>query len=165
MGTGYDLHRLVAGRPLILGGVEIVYSHGLDGHSDADVLLHALMDALLGAAGLRDIGYYFPPGDQKYKDISSFLLLGEVRVHLEEEGYRLVNADTVIIAEAPRLAPYIEAMRIKTAAALRVSPELISIKATTTEGLGVCGRGEAVAAHAVVLLERCGLHRSELLTK
>ena len=152
VGTGYDLHRLAAGRPLILGGVEIDHLSGLEGHSDADVLLHALMDAMLGAAGLRDIGYYFPPGDPEYKNISSLLLLEEVRAHVEQEGYRLVNADTVIIAEAPRLAPYIEEMKKKTAAALRISPKLISIKATTTEGLDSCGRGEAVAAQAVVLL-------------
>lgn len=152
VGTGYDLHRLAAGRPLMLGGVEIDYPSGLEGHSDADVLLHALMDAMLGAAGLRDIGYYFPPGDPKYKNISSLLLLEEVRAHVAQEGYSLVNADTVIIAEAPRLAPYIEEMKKKTAAALRISPKLISIKATTTEGLGTCGRCEAVAAQAVVLL-------------
>lgn len=152
VGTGYDLHRLVTGRPLILGGVEIEHPRGLDGHSDADVLLHALMDAMLGAAGLRDIGFFFPPGDLKYKNISSLLLLGEVRAHLEQEGYRLVNADTVVIAEAPRLTPYIEEMKDKTAAVLRISSKLISIKATTTEGLGPCGRGEAVAAQAVVLL-------------
>jgi 2-C-methyl-D-erythritol 2,4-cyclodiphosphate synthase len=148
---------MIGGRPLILGGVKIEYPNGLDGHSDADVLVHALMDALLGAAGLKDIGHFFPPGDPKYKGISSLLLLEEVRANLERMGYRLVNADTVIIAESPRLAPYIEEMKDKIAAALRVPPALISIKATTTEGLGVCGRGEAMAAQAVVLLEHCGL--------
>lgn len=156
VGTGYDLHRLVYGRQLILGGVEIPYPKGLDGHSDADVLVHALMDALLGAAGLKDIGTYFPSGDPAFKDISSLRLLTEVRARLDQEGCRLVNADTVVIAEAPNLASYIDGMRANIAAALCVRPECISVKATTTEGLGTCGRGEAIAAQAAVLIESTG---------
>ncbi|MBS3943693.1 MAG: 2-C-methyl-D-erythritol 2,4-cyclodiphosphate synthase [Dethiobacter sp.] len=154
VGTGYDLHRLVSGRPLIVGGVEIPYHQGLDGYSDADVLTHALMDALLGAAGLKDIGHYFPPGVPDYKNISSLFLLDQVRVYLDQAGYRLVNVDSVIIAQAPKFAPYIEEMKTNIAAVLCTLPESVSIKATTTEGLGVCGRGEAIAAQAAVLLTR-----------
>jgi len=139
VGTGFDLHRLVTGRALVLGGVTIEHHLGLEGHSDADVLLHALADALLGAVALGDIGR---------------LLLERVREMLEEKGFKVTNADTVIIAEEPQLAPYIDQMREKIAAVLAVSPCRISIKATTTEGLGVCGRKEAIAAQAVVLLEK-----------
>jgi len=154
VGIGYDLHRLVRGRALVLGGVEIEHHLGLEGHSDADVLLHALADALLGAACLGDIGYHFPPGVERYRDISSLVLLEQVREKLERERWQVVNADAVVIAEAPRLAPYIEKMRENIAAALDVPRGVISVKATTTEGLGVCGREEAVAAQAVVSLTK-----------
>lgn len=154
VGVGFDMHRLVEGRPLVLGGVKFDYPLGLAGHSDADVLVHALIDAMLGAAGLRDIGYHFPPGDDRYKGISSMDLLGQVRDMLDRERWILANADLVIIAEDPALAPYIETMRDKLAGALSVSRGQISIKATTTEGLGPCGRKEGIAAQAVVLLEK-----------
>ncbi len=154
VGIGYDLHRLVEGRPLVLGGVEIGHHLGLEGHSDADVLLHALSDALLGAACLGDIGFHFPPGEERYRDISSLVLLRQVREKLERDRWKVVNADTVIIAEAPRLAPHIEAMRENIAEALDVPRGAVSVKATTTEGLGICGREEAVAAQAVALLEK-----------
>lgn len=152
IGYGYDVHRLVAGRRLVLGGVDIPYSLGLEGHSDADVLLHALADAFLGAAALGDIGWHFPPGDSRYKDADSLDLLKEVYRLVTEKGYVLANADTVIIAQQPRLAPYIDSMRDRIARALAVAREQISIKATTTEGLGFSGRGEGIAAQAVVLL-------------
>jgi len=152
IGYGYDVHRLVSGRRLVLGGVDIPYSLGLEGHSDADVLLHALADALLGAAALGDIGGHFPPGDPRYKDADSLGLLKKVYRLVTEKGYVLANADTVIIAQQPRLAPYINSMRDKIARALAVAREQISIKATTTEGLGFSGRGEGIAAQAVVLL-------------
>ena len=154
VGTGYDLHRLAAGRPLILGGVAIEHHLGLEGHSDADVLLHALADALLGAVALGDIGRYFPSGDEQYRGISSLILLARVREMLEEIGWKVINADCVVIAEEPKLAPYIDQMCQKIAAVLVVPRCRISVKATTTEGLGVCGREEAIAAQAVVLLEK-----------
>ncbi len=154
VGIGYDLHRLVKKRALVLGGVKIKYHLGLDGHSDADVLIHALIDALLGAAGLRDIGFHFPPGDERYHNISSLVLLGEVKTMLDREGWRLGNADAVISAEAPVLTPFIDTMRENIAAALDVGKSRISVKATTTEGLGVCGRQEGMAAQAVVLIEK-----------
>jgi 2-C-methyl-D-erythritol 2,4-cyclodiphosphate synthase len=152
VGCGFDVHRLVPGRRLILGGVAIPYHLGLEGHSDADVLLHALADALLGAAALGDIGCHFPPGDPRYKDADSLVLLQEVYRLVRARGYRLANADAVVIAEAPRLAPFIVAMRGRIATALAVAEDQISIKATTTEGLGYTGRGESIAAQAVVLL-------------
>lgn len=151
---GFDQHRLVAGRPLLIGGVEINYSRGLEGHSDADVLLHALMDALLGAAGQRDIGFHFPPDDCRYRGISSLELLVQVRELLDRDCWQLVNADLVIIAEEPKMAPYIEKINQKITSALGVSKTSVSVKATTTEGLGSCGRGEGIAAAAVVLLEK-----------
>ncbi|MDN5345227.1 MAG: 2-C-methyl-D-erythritol 2,4-cyclodiphosphate synthase [Clostridia bacterium] len=157
VGCGFDVHRLVPGRRLVLGGVEIPYHLGLAGHSDADVLLHALADALLGAAALGDIGRHFPPGDPRYKDADSLVLLQEVYGMVREQGYRLANADAIIIAQAPRLAPYIEQMRERIALALAVGRERISVKATTTEGLGFTGRGEGMAAQATILL----LDRSE----
>ncbi|KYH33720.1 2-C-methyl-D-erythritol 2,4-cyclodiphosphate synthase [Neomoorella mulderi] len=160
-GCGFDVHRLVPGRRLVLGGVEIPYSLGLAGHSDADVLLHALADALLGAAALGDIGRHFPPGDPRYKDADSLVLLQEVYRMVRQAGYRLGNADTIIIAEQPKLAPFIDSMRERIARALEVHKGQISIKATTTEGLGFTGRGEGIAAQASVLLldsdERPGL--------
>lgn len=154
VGIGYDLHRLVEKRPLVLGGVTIEHHLGLDGHSDADVLIHALIDALLGAAGLRDIGFHFPPADERYREISSLVLLGEAKIMLEREGWEVGNVDAVIISEAPVLAPYIEGMRENIAAVLAVAKCRVSVKATTTEGLGVCGRQEGMAAQAIVLLEK-----------
>ncbi|MGB4370960.1 MAG: 2-C-methyl-D-erythritol 2,4-cyclodiphosphate synthase [Dethiobacteria bacterium] len=152
VGIGFDLHRLTGGRPLILGGVKIPFQRGLLGHSDADVLLHALMDAMLGAAGLHDIGFYFPPGEKRYKDISSLNLLAKVQEIISAENYIVSNADMVIIAEAPPLAPFIEAMEKNIAVTLKLPENAVSVKATTTEGLGLCGRGEAIAAQAAVLL-------------
>lgn len=152
VGIGYDLHPLAPGRALILGGVGIPYSLGLAGHSDADVLVHALIDALLGAAGLKDIGHHFPPDDERYRGASSIDLLKKIGELLEKECYLLVNADTVVIAQEPRLAPYIDQMAGNIASALKVSRDQISVKATTTEGLGTCGRGEAIAAQAVVTI-------------
>lgn len=154
VGIGYDLHRLATNRALVLGGVRIKHHLGLDGHSDADVLIHALIDALLGAAGMRDIGFHFPTGDERYRNISSLRLLGEVKEMLEREGWKLGNADAVISAEAPVLAPFIDEMRENIAAALEVSKNRVSVKATTTEGLGVCGRQEGMAAQAIVLIEK-----------
>lgn len=151
---GFDQHRLTAGRPLVIGGVEIDFPRGLEGHSDADVLLHALMDALLGAAGQRDIGFHFPPDDSRYRGISSLELLAQVRDLLERDCWQLVNADLVIIAEEPKMAPYIEKINQRIASAMGVSKTRVSVKATTTEGLGSCGRGEGIAATAVVLLEK-----------
>ncbi|WP_258358946.1 2-C-methyl-D-erythritol 2,4-cyclodiphosphate synthase [Moorella sulfitireducens (nom. illeg.)] len=152
VGCGFDVHRLVPGRRLVLGGIEIPYSLGLEGHSDADVLLHALADALLGGAALGDIGRYFPPGDPRYKDADSLALLQEVYRMVKQAGYRLGNADTIIIAERPKLSSYIDAMRERIAGALEVQKDRIGIKATTTEGLGFTGRGEGIAAQATVLL-------------
>ena len=157
IGQGYDVHRLVEGRKLILGGVEIPFEKGLLGHSDADVLLHALMDALLGAAGLGDIGKLFPDTDPRYKGISSLELLRQVAAALEAAGYGLVNADVTLLAQAPKIAPYREAMRANIAGALGVDElERISVKATTEEGLGFTGDGSGMAAHAVALLEKTG---------
>ena len=155
IGQGYDVHRLVEGRKLILGGVEIPFEKGLLGHSDADVLLHALMDALLGAAGLGDIGKLFPDTDPRYKGISSLELLRQVAAALEAAGYGLVNADVTLLAQAPKIAPYREAMRANIAGALGVDElERISVKATTEEGLGFTGDGSGMAAQAIVLLEK-----------
>ncbi len=154
VGTGYDLHRLKKGRTLVIGGVKIPYEYGLEGHSDADVLLHAVMDAMLGAAGLRDIGYHFPPGDEQYRGISSLVLLGKVHALLEQEGYRVVNLDSIVIAEAPKLAPFIEGMACNIAAGLKINRRNVAVKATTTEGLGACGCREAIAAQAVILLRK-----------
>jgi 2-C-methyl-D-erythritol 2,4-cyclodiphosphate synthase len=153
IGIGYDLHRLVRGRTLVLGGVTVDYPLGLEGFSDADVLLHALADALLGAAAMGDIGHHFPPGDERFQNISSLLLLNRVKELLAAEGWKVVNTDTVIIAEEPQLAPYIDRMRENIAEVLQLNRCRVGVKATTTEGLGVCGRGEGIAAQAVVLLE------------
>ncbi len=152
IGFGYDIHPLIAGRRLFLGGVEIPSPRGLDGHSDADVLLHALCDALLGAAGLPDIGHLFPNTDPAYKDVSSLRLLREVAQCLAASGYRVGNVDMTLIAEAPKITPYVDAMRALIAEALGLPPALVGIKATTNEGLGSLGRGEGIAAHAVALL-------------
>jgi len=153
IGHGYDVHRLVPERKLILAGVEIEHERGLLGHSDADVLTHALMDAMLGAAALGDIGLHFPDTDEKYKGISSILLLKEVKRIVEEKGYSLGNADITVIAQAPKLRPYIELMTENLASALECDVDRINIKATTEEKLGFTGRKEGISAHAVVLLE------------
>ena len=152
IGTGYDVHRLVEGRPLILGGVEIPFSLGLLGHSDADVLLHAISDALLGAAALGDIGRHFPDHDPAYEGISSLVLLGRVGELLEENFFFIENIDATLIAQAPRLRPHIDAMRDNIATALKLPVSCVSVKATTEEGLGFTGRGEGIAAQAVCLL-------------
>jgi len=150
IGYGYDVHRLVEGRKLILGGVEIPYKLGLLGHSDADVLIHAIMDALLGAAALGDIGKHFPDSDPKFKGISSLFLLKTVRELLEEKGYRTHNVDAVIVAEQPKLAPFMQGMCRQIALALEIETDQVNVKATTTEGLGFTGTGEGIGAHAVV---------------
>lgn len=153
IGHGYDVHRLKAGRKLILGGVEIPWELGLDGHSDADVLIHAVMDALLGAAGLGDIGRWFPDTDPQYKGISSMLLLQRVVELLQEHGYTVGNVDATILAQRPKLAPHIPQMAANLADALGVEAGRVNVKATTEEGLGFTGNGEGMAAHAVCLLE------------
>ncbi len=153
IGFGYDAHRLKTGRKLVLGGVEIAYSQGLDGHSDADVLSHSVMDALLGAAKAGDLGRHFPDSDPQYKGISSLLLLEKVREIIQNQGYCLANLDTTIVAQAPKLAAYRQQMELNLAEALQVSPDLINVKATTTEGMGFTGQKEGIAAYAVVLLK------------
>ena len=154
VGHGYDVHRLVEGRKLILGGVEIPWEKGLLGHSDADVLLHALMDAMLGAAALGDIGQHFPDSDERYAGADSLQLLAEASRLLTEAGYRLVNVDCTILAQRPKLMPHVPAMRANIARVLGVEPDAVSVKATTEEGLGFTGDGSGIAAHAVVLIER-----------
>ena len=153
IGHGYDVHRLVPGRKLILGGVEIPHTLGLDGHSDADVLVHAVMDALLGAAALRDIGVLFPDTDPAYAGISSMTLLAEVLRHVGEKGLRVGNVDVTVLAQRPKLRDYIPAMVHSLAVAMDVPLDRVNIKATTEEGLGFTGREEAIACHAVCLLE------------
>ena len=153
IGHGYDVHRLVEGRSLILGGVRIPFEKGIDGHSDADVLTHAVMDALLGAAAMGDIGKLFPDTDDRYLGADSIALLREVDRRLTEAGYRLGNLDVTVIAQRPKLAPYINQMRQNLAAALRTELQNVSVKATTEEHLGFTGSGEGIAAHAVCLLE------------
>ncbi len=152
IGNGYDIHRLVEGRPLILGGVTLPHSHGLDGHSDADVLTHAIMDALLGALSLGDIGLYFPPGDPQWAGADSLKLLAQVNAMVQERGWTVCNVDSVIVAEQPKMKPHIEAMRTKLAAVLGIDPSQVGVKATTNEGLGPVGRQEGIAVHAVALL-------------
>jgi len=152
-GIGYDAHPLKAGRKLVLGGVEIPFDRGLDGWSDADVLTHAVMDALLGAAALGDIGQHFPPGDPKFKDISSLDLLGKVKEMLAEKGWRVVNIDATVIAEKPRLADFIGPMRRKLGGALGLAIGRVSVKASTNNTLGFIGRGEGIAALATALIE------------
>ena len=156
IGHGYDVHALVSDRALILGGVTIPYSLGLLGHSDADVLVHALCDALLGAIGAGDIGKHFPDNDASFKGIDSFKLLATVMEQVARRGYRLGNLDATIIAQRPKLAPFIPQMREQLAVACACSSEQVNVKATTTEGLGFAGRGEGIAAHAVVLLLAAG---------
>ena len=154
IGHGYDVHRLKTGRALILGGVPIPYDLGLDGHSDADVLTHAIMDALLGAAAAGDIGKLFPDNDEAFCGISSLELLRRVKLHLAEKNYRIVNVDATIVAQAPKLSPYREAMRENLAKVMEVDVEQVSVKATTEEHLGFTGKGEGIAAHAICLIER-----------
>jgi len=152
VGMGIDFHRLVPGRKLVLGGVEIPFELGLAGHSDADALLHAICDALLGAAALGDIGQHFPPGDPRFKDISSLLLLGKVRGLLAGAGYFPMQLDAVVIAERPKLTPYIPEMRARIAEALGLPTGAVSVKATTSEGMGPIGQGKGIAAFAVALI-------------
>ena len=152
VGIGYDMHRLKKGRPLWLGGVLIPFEKGLDGHSDADALLHAIIDALLGAAALPDIGRYFPPSDTSIQGISSSAMLAKAVQEVHRLGYRVANVDSVIIAEAPKVAPFREGMRKTIARTLQVPVSCVQIKGKTNEGLGEIGKGEAIAAHAVVLL-------------
>ncbi|MDF1544933.1 MAG: 2-C-methyl-D-erythritol 2,4-cyclodiphosphate synthase [bacterium] len=154
IGQGYDVHGLVEGRELILGGVRIDYEKGLAGHSDADVLTHAIMDALLGAAGLEDIGRQFPPTDAHYKDANSMELLKQVLVLVKEAGFSgVVNVDATIVAERPKVGPYVSQIKKVLAEALGVEPSAVAVKATTTEGLGFAGRGEGIAAMAICLIK------------
>lgn len=153
IGHGYDVHRLAAGRALTLGGVAVPYEKGLDGHSDADVLLHAIMDALLGAAALGDIGKLFPDTDDAYLGASSLALLREVGKRLDAAGYAVVNIDATLLAQRPKLASYRERMRENIAGALKIDVSRVSVKATTEEGLGFTGSGEGMAAHAVAMIE------------
>ena len=161
IGHGYDVHRLCEGRRLILGGVEIPFERGLDGHSDADVLTHALMDALLGAAGLRDIGVLFPDTDPAYRGISSLSLLKEVMQRVRTAGFAVGNVDVTVLAQRPKLKEYIGAMRERIAQACGVGIDAVSVKATTEEKLGFTGSGEGIAAHAVALLVRRGFDTDE----
>jgi 2-C-methyl-D-erythritol 2,4-cyclodiphosphate synthase len=154
VGLGYDVHRLKAGRRLVLGGVEIPSGEGLEGHSDADVLIHALMDAMLGAAALGDIGLHFPPSDPAFKDVSSLYLLQQVVEMLRATGYRVGNVDVMVIAERPRLAPHVYEIRDRLSHVLGVPVERVSVKATTNEGLGPEGRSEGISAQAIALVER-----------
>lgn len=152
IGNGYDVHRLVKGRRLVLGGVDISHDKGLDGHSDADVLVHAMMDALLGAAALGDIGKHFPDSDERYRGISSMQLLAHVERLLRDRGYRIGNIDSIVAAQQPKLASYIEKMRQNVAECLRLPIDQVSVKATTTERLGFEGREEGISAYAVCTL-------------
>ncbi len=154
VGQGFDVHALVSGRPLILGGVRIPHSKGLQGHSDADALLHAICDACLGAAGLGDIGHHFPDSDNQYKDIDSRVLLRRVHATLTERGWKIINVDATVIAQVPKVAPHVPAMKTNIASDLKISAEQVSVKATTTERLGLVGREEGIVAQAVVLLSK-----------
>jgi len=151
-GIGYDAHSLVPGRPLILGGVNVPFEKGLEGYSDADVLVHAIMDALLGAAGLKDIGHQFPAGDPQYKDASSIHMLEHVGRKVSSQGYVIRNLDSTLVAQEPKIAPYIDLMRHNIARALRIEDDQVMVKATTTDMLGFTGRGEGMAAMAVAML-------------
>lgn len=154
IGHGYDVHRLVSGRKLILGGVDINYELGLLGHSDADVLVHAIMDAMLGALALGDIGQHFPDNDEKYLGADSIELLKKVGELVKDKGYTVVNIDSTVLCQRPKLKPYIPDMRAVIAAALNIDADVVSVKATTEEGLGFTGNGEGIAAHAVCLLDK-----------
>jgi 2-C-methyl-D-erythritol 2,4-cyclodiphosphate synthase len=149
IGFGYDVHRLVTGRPLILGGVQIPFERGLEGHSDADVLLHAIIDALLGATALGDIGRHFPDTDERYRNISSLTLLSHVARLLTERGFSVVNVDATLVLERPKIAPHVPAMRKNIAGAIGIGQDRVAVKATTSEGMGFAGSGEGAAAHAV----------------
>jgi len=153
IGNGYDVHRLIKGRKLILGGVDIPHSLGLDGHSDADVLCHALCDSLLGASGAGDLGKYFPDTDNKWKGVSSLVLLGKSGELVAERGFQISNVDTTIVAQQPKIGPHIESMTTNISKILKVDPSQINIKATTTERLGFAGREEGIAAYAIALLQ------------
>ena len=153
IGIGYDVHTLKAGRDLVIGGVKIPFEKGLSGYSDADVLAHAIMDALLGAAGLKDIGHQFPTGDPRYKDASSIHLLEHVGRLIATQGYAVKNIDSTLIAQAPKIAPFMDDMIVNISQALRIEREKVMVKATTTDGLGFAGKGEGMAAYAVALLE------------
>ena len=153
-GIGYDVHQFAEGRPLILGGVEIPHTHGLDGHSDADVLSHAIADSILGALGLPDIGYYFPPGNESCKDICSLRILEKCRNLCEEHEYQLMNIDSSLVAEAPKVLPHAEAMKANIAEALDIDPGQVGIKATTNETMGFVGRKEGMAAYASALIAK-----------
>jgi 2-C-methyl-D-erythritol 2,4-cyclodiphosphate synthase len=152
-GIGYDIHPLVEGRPLVLGGVAVPFERGLAGHSDGDALAHATIDALLGAAALGDIGAHFPPADPRFEGANSLDLLRDASKLIASAGYRVVNVDSTVIAEAPKLAPHVEAMRQAIAAAIGIDSSAISVKATTSDGLGATGRGDGIAAFATVLLD------------
>ncbi len=154
IGNGYDIHRLVTGRDLILGGIKIDHETGLLGHSDADALTHAIMDAMLGALSLGDIGHYFPPTDPQWAGADSLVLLAQVHQLIQDKGWQICNIDSVVVAERPKLKPHIEAMRSRLATVLKLPPDRVGVKATTNEKLDAVGREEAIAAHAVVLLEQ-----------
>ena len=154
VGIGYDVHPLVAGRPLVIGGVTVTFGSGLQGHSDADVLTHAIIDALLGAISLRDIGTHFPDSDPQYKDISSMTLLIRVGEMLQDRGFKIENIDATVICEQPRLADHIDEMCLNIGAALGIDTEQVSVKATTASGLGFLGEGMGIATHAIALVER-----------
>jgi len=156
VGVGYDVHPLVSGRRLVLGGVAIPFEKGLDGHSDADVLVHAIVDALLGASGLGDIGLHFPSSDPRYKDVSSVSLLRQVVSLLRAEGWVVCNVDASVVAEQPRLTPFISQMRANIGEALGIDAGQVGVKSTTSKGLGFLGKGEGIAAHAVALVEKTG---------
>lgn len=153
IGLGYDIHRLAPGRKLVLGGVEVDFPLGLEGHSDADVVLHAIADALLGAAALGDIGRHFPPSAERWRNVSSLQILEHVAGLLSEHGFRVGNVDVVVVAEMPRLAPYVDLMRERIAEVLQIPIDAVGLQATTNEGMGPEGRGEAISARAVALLE------------
>ena len=153
IGIGYDVHRLTAGRKLVLGGVDIPFEKGLLGHSDADVLVHAVCDALLGAAGLGDIGLHFPDTDPEYKDISSIKILAKTYKLLSSKNIKIINIDSTIFADAPKLSPYREAMQKNIARTIEIEPECVNVKATTLEGLGMIGKGEGIGAMCVVLIQ------------
>ena len=153
IGFGYDVHQLVSGHNLILGGVQIPFKKGLSGYSDADVLTHAIMDALLGAAGLKDIGHQFPSDDPKYKDVSSMVLLEEVNKLIKAKDFKIKNIDATIVAQQPKLSPFIDDMRDRLSWTLEITPAQVMVKATTTDGLGFAGKGQGIAAYAVALVE------------
>ncbi|MDX6767828.1 MAG: 2-C-methyl-D-erythritol 2,4-cyclodiphosphate synthase [Candidatus Methylacidiphilales bacterium] len=153
VGLGYDVHRLVTGRPLFLGGIEIPHSHGLDGHSDADVLIHAIADALLGAIGSGDIGFHFPNNDPRWKGAPSRIFLEEIRRMIDAQGGKIINIDASLIAEAPKIVPHLAAMKAALGSALGLDPKRIGIKATTNEGMGFVGRQEGMGAFAVALVD------------